>query len=251
MNEPQVTGSAVKQERKPSSRDSVNSSRKRARESEKGRAGSKAAEAGAEEDDEEEDEWDDDEEDEEEDGEEEEPRAGAGREAARPRRSFRLRNWLFLAGAVALVGALFWNTESATETEPGDVVDANITLVTADREDLDCMAAKGVKGYQCGFSSEKKPRTVDEKHKLRPYLTLDRELYLVPGLFLEPAIEGRYKTEPPNKPRNQLKRFTAKCKVKIVGKLSGVRLRWSPGTPWTPKSDDVRVATISNCGIEG
>jgi hypothetical protein len=240
----------VKQERKLSSRDSVNSSKKRARKTEKGRSASKASKTDADEEEEEEDEWDDDDDDDDDD-EEQSPGSEARRDAARPRRSFRLRNWLFLAGAVALVAVLFLNTESGPQAEPGDVVDANITLITADRKDLDCAATEGLKGYRCGFSDEKTPRTVDEKHRLRSYLTLDRELYLIPGLFLEPAIEGRYKTEPPDKPRNQLRRFTAKCKVKIVGELDDVRLRWSPGAPWTPKSNDVRVATVSACGIEG
>jgi hypothetical protein len=255
VHEAQVTETVVKQERRLSSRDSVNS-KKRTRKTEKSRSASKAAKTDADEDEEEEDEWDDaDEDEEEEDDEDEEeersPRSKARRDAARPRRSFRLRNWLFLAGAVALVGVLFLNTESAPKVEPGDVVDANITLVTADRKDLDCVASEGLKGYRCGFSNEKTPRTVDEKHRLRPYLTLDRELYLIPGLFLEPAIQGRYKTEPPDKPRDKLKRFTAKCKVKVIGELDNVRLRWSPGGSWTPKSNDVRVATVSGCGIDG
>ena len=79
----------------------------------------------------------------------------------------------------------------------------------------------------------------------------DRRLYLIPGLFLEPAIAGRYASEPPTgKTRNQLKRFTAKCKIQIVGELDGVKLRWSPGGPWeAPKK--FPVATVSGCKIEG
>lgn len=191
-----------------------------------------------EEDEEEQDEWDD------------EPRQEAARQPAKSRR-FRLRNWLLLGGAVAVVVFFVLNTESGPDVDPGDVLDANITLVTADRNDLDCLAAEGVDAYKCGFATEKTPRAVEERLKLRPFLTLDRQLYLVPGLFLEPAIEARYKAEPPDKPRTQLKRFTAKCKVKIVGELDNVRLRWSPGGQWEPRADDVRVATVSGCGIDG
>ena len=164
---------------------------------------------------------------------------------------FRLRNLLIAAVAVALLASVALTHRHEKSERAGEVLDADITLVTADRKDLDCVASDEVEGYGCGYSDEKTARKLDESKKLRPYMTLDRQMYLIPGLFLEPAIAARYKSEPPDKPRDQLRRFTAKCKVKIVGKLDAVRLRWSPGAPWTPKSDNVRVGTVSGCGIEG
>jgi hypothetical protein len=127
---------------------------------------------------------------------------------------------------------------------------AAITLVTADRTDLDCVAAKGIQGFHCGYSSEITNWQGDEQNKLKPYYTLDRHLYLVPGLFLEPAIAKRYQAELPNKPREQLKRFTANCQIKVIGKLAGVRTHWQANNAWS-NPEDIEVGTISDCKIDG
>jgi hypothetical protein len=127
---------------------------------------------------------------------------------------------------------------------------ADITLVTSDRADVACVSQKGFQGYHCGFSTEIVNWQGDEQNKLAPYYTVDRHLYLIPGLFLEPAIRDRYQSEPPNKPREQLRRFTAHCQIKIVGKLSGVRTHWVANTAWG-NPEDIEVGTVSGCKIEG
>jgi hypothetical protein len=130
----------------------------------------------------------------------------------------------------------------------GASFEGDITLVTADRNDLDCAAKAGVGDYQCAFSDEHTSRTVDERNKLRPFMTTDRRLFLIPGLFFEPAIDARYKTEPPNKPRSQLKRFSAKCEIKVVGMAEDAKARWAPDGEWEPSSK-IPVATVSGCQI--
>ena len=132
----------------------------------------------------------------------------------------------------------------------GSTVTGDLTLVNADRNELDCMAANGLKDYQCGFIDEKQTRQLQENNKLRPFMTVDRQLYLIPGLFLEPSIAQRYNSEPANKPRGELKRFTAKCTIKVVGELAGVKLRWAPDGAWEP-AKKFSVATVSGCKIEG
>jgi hypothetical protein len=127
---------------------------------------------------------------------------------------------------------------------------ADITLVTSDRSDVACVSLKGFQGYYCGFSTEIVNWQGDEQNKLAPYYTVDRHQYLIPGLFLEPAIRARYQSEPPNKPREQLKRFTARCQIKIVGKLAGVRTHWVANTAWG-NPEDIEVGTVSGCKIEG
>jgi hypothetical protein len=79
---------------------------------------------------------------------------------------------------------------------------------------------------------------------------VDRHQYLIPGLFLEPAIRDRYQSELPNKPREQLKRFTAHCQIKIIGKLAGVRTHWQVNTAWG-NPEDIEVGMVSGCKIEG
>ena len=132
----------------------------------------------------------------------------------------------------------------------GSTTTGDLTLVTADRNELECAAANGFQNYHCGFADEKQARQVEERQKLRPFMTVDRQLYLIPGLFLEPAISQRYNSEPPNKPRPELKRFTAKCTIKVVGELDGVKLRWAPEGTWEP-AKKFPIANVSDCKIEG
>ena len=155
-------------------------------------------------------------------------------------------------GAVVIIGAAL-----AMQRTPGDpgatagsTVAADITLITSDRTDVDCSAATGVEPYRCGFSDENMPWHGDEKNKLKPFYTTDRHLYLIPGLFLQPALEARFKAEPPDKPRDLLKRFTAKCTLKIAGKVGGVRVRWMSTGAWS-NPEEVEVATVVDCKVEG
>ena len=90
----------------------------------------------------------------------------------------------------------------------------------------------------------------DEQNKLKPFYTTDRHLYLIPGLFLAPALQERFKSEPSDKPRDMLKRFTAKCNLKIAGKVGGVRVRWLSTGAWS-NPEEVEVATVIDCKVEG
>ena len=154
-------------------------------------------------------------------------------------------------GAVVIIGAAL-----AMQRTPGDpgaqsgTVAADITLITSDRADVDCSAATGIDPYRCGFSDENMPWHGDEKNKLKPFYTTDRHLYLIPGLFLSPALETRFKSEPPDKPRDLLKRFTAKCNLKIAGKVGGVRVRWLATGAWS-NPEEVEIATVIDCKVEG
>jgi 4-amino-4-deoxy-L-arabinose transferase-like glycosyltransferase len=127
---------------------------------------------------------------------------------------------------------------------------ADITLVTADRADLDCAAEASIEGFHCGFASATTPWQADESVRLQPVYTWDRRLYLVPGLFAEPAISARYQTESPDKPRDQLKRFTANCRLRVIGPLARVRTRWEKSGTWSDPQD-IPVGVISGCIIDG
>jgi hypothetical protein len=155
-------------------------------------------------------------------------------------------------GAVVIVGAALamQRTPGSPNSQPGSSVAADITLITSDRADVDCSAAGGVGAYRCGFSDENLPWHGDEQNKLKPYYTADRHLYLVPGLFLQPAVQERFKSELPDKPRDLLKRFTAKCNLKIAGKVGGVRVRWLSTGTWS-NPEEVEVATVVDCKVEG
>ena len=127
---------------------------------------------------------------------------------------------------------------------------ARITLVTSDRRDLDCASPESIHGFRCGFIDENARWPGDDEEKLRPVYTTDRHRYLVPGLFLEPAIRVRYQSELPDTPGEQLRRFTAECQLRVVGKLPGVRTRWLAGSTWSDP-EEIEVGTISDCKVEG
>lgn len=155
-------------------------------------------------------------------------------------------------GAVVVLGTYMALRQSPSILATGSpATAANFTLVTSDRADVDCVAAKAIQGFHCGFSSETTPWQIEEQTKLKPYYTADRHLYLVPGLFLQPAILSRYQGEvPDNKPREQLKRFTARCQIKVIGKLAGVRTHWLANSAWS-NPEEVDVGLVSDCKVEG
>ena len=196
------------------------------------------------------------EEEERDEGEEEESE-DSGRSSSRSEKSGRSQLKLWIAIGVGAVIAVLLVLKPGSSGPGGSKLPAvgstttgDLTLVTADRNELECAAASGFQNYQCGFVDEKQARQVEERQKLRPFMTVDRQLYLIPGLFLEPSISQRYNSEPPNKPRAELKRFTAKCTIKVVGELDGVKLRWAPEGTWEP-AKKFSIATVSDCKIEG
>jgi hypothetical protein len=155
-------------------------------------------------------------------------------------------------GAVVVIGAaLAMQRTPGAPGAPGGTVAADITLITSDRADVDCSAGAGVAAYRCGFSDENMPWHGEEQSMLKPFYTTDRHLYLIPGLFLQSALQERFKSEPPEgKPRDQLKRFTAKCNLKVAGKVGGVRVRWLASGAWS-NPEEVEVATVVDCKVEG
>jgi hypothetical protein len=126
---------------------------------------------------------------------------------------------------------------------------AEITLVTADRADLDCASPDEIEGFRCGFIDPTHRSGTPDRNRLQPVMTLGRHMYLVPGLFDEPSISARYRSELPDKPRDQLKRFTAECHIRVAGKLAGVRTRWLADGAWTDPQE-IDVGVISDCAIQ-
>lgn len=154
---------------------------------------------------------------------------------------------LVIVGLIAL--GYVATRQSAPQGAVGNIVEAAITLITSDRTDVDCAMEASIDGYHCGFTAQDKPFQVDEKNKLQPFFTVERRLLLVPGLFLDPAVEMRFKSEPPTKPREQLARFTARCQVRIQKAVSDVRVRWLSSAPFG-EPGPAEVATIVDCKIE-
>lgn len=132
----------------------------------------------------------------------------------------------------------------------GTVLDLSLTLVTSDRADVACSSSQKFEAYACDFSDDATARHLNEADTLRPYMTVDRRVYLIPGLFLDGNIQRRYQAEPPSVPRDQLRRFTARCKVKVAGRLERFKLRWAASGAWS-EPQDADVVTLVGCEVEG
>ncbi|MFC1642646.1 hypothetical protein ACFL5O_08165 [Myxococcota bacterium] len=140
---------------------------------------------------------------------------------------------MVLVGA-AIVAIPIWNARG-TLPRSGDELEGPITLVASDRDDLDCAWSRSVGQFRCEFESPGRrwgdPPAPDKT--LAPYYTLDRRFFLIPGLFENPSVAARYAQEPPGGvARNRLRRFVARCRLRLVERAKGVQVRWLRAGEW-------------------
>jgi len=161
------------------------------------------------------------------------------------------REWqiVLLAMAFGAVILAFGRGRAFTKT---DVVEVQITLITADRGDLDCGLDQSIQGLSCGFRSDGAAVTPPPalEARLAPYMTPDRRLLLVPGLFEQPALSERYDRErPTSRPKHRLKRFIAKCQMELLTKVPKVKVRFGKRNPWGD-AGDAWVAKPRSCSVQ-
>ena len=220
----------------------------------------------------EEDESEEEEEDEDEDeGDEDEAPAKAaapGKEPVRarplPRRRRKRGNptrniilFVVLVGGLALAFAALGNSRSGpggTAGTPkwkvGQVVDAEITLVTTDHNNLACAMPTDVNGRHCAFSERNKasgkpsdPRQADKL--LQPYTTVDRVQFMASGLWMQPELKAKLDKENFDRPSP---RFSVKCKFHVEGKSKNAFVQWKNGEGWHP-ANDWYTGWVDNCRI--
>lgn len=138
----------------------------------------------------------------------------------------------------------------------GQSIDVAITLVSTDSKALACASSEEIDGRHCELESSSPVKAWSkslskelppEERVLAPYKTTDDVMFLIPGLFSEPALVERLKVDPPVFGIEHA-RFTANCKMRIVGKMSALTVRWAPTGPYYPASN-VFVGTVSGCTI--
>ncbi len=168
------------------------------------------------------------------------------------------------AFAVGLGVYIWWATGDPTnppkppkpDLHEGAEIDAPITLVTADKQDLACASDKEFEGYHCAFKTPEDTwpdldtRDPEQRKKmLVPYMTVDDVMFLIPGLFEQPSVDERYRDELPRaRSRDKLERFTAQCKLKVRKQWEGVMVRWSPKAEWQGPQK-VWIGEVSNCQV--
>ena len=162
----------------------------------------------------------------------------------------RWTEWLVLMIAVGVAWPL-WNWRGNVD-RAGVVVDAPITLLVSDRENLSCALDRLVGPFRCRFRAPGKAwsGSVPTRDLLAPYVTAEHRMYLVPGLFELPALAARYDRESPaNVPPLGLRRFVARCKLRLVERIELFQARWSENGGWG-KQSGAWVAEPIACQVE-
>lgn len=135
--------------------------------------------------------------------------------------------WALVLAALALSVPL-WRMKSRA-LGPGDVVEEPITLVPEDQRKLACMRNRPVGRYSCAYRTRvQRSDTSNAEHVIAPYMTTERALYLVPGLFEQPEVTAFVSRHVEGT------RFTATCKLRLVEVVRDYELRFRDDTPWGP-----------------
>jgi hypothetical protein len=146
------------------------------------------------------------------------------------------------------------------ELQKGQVIDAAITLISADAGRLSCASDTKVGEAHCGFGADTKPWVAKEgeaptkpEDVIAPYMTVDNVLLLIPGLFTQPVLKKRLEDEPPGRyTREEMesRRFTVTCKMKLEQQFEKIKVRWDVGQAWGDRPN-AWFGTVSDCKMTG
>jgi hypothetical protein len=154
--------------------------------------------------------------------------------------------WILIAAVVVAALAL-WSWRGSRGS-----VDGSLTLVTSDRDDLACASEQSFGRYRCEFRAPGVPwpDPPAPADRLVGYYTVEQKLYVIPGLFEQPALSARYAAEEPRKvPRDQRPRFSAACRLKVTDQMRNFQTRWVKNGGWNHQ-DEAPVAIASDCHIQ-
>jgi hypothetical protein len=161
----------------------------------------------------------------------------------------RLEYWLLLAAL--LVAPLLWRARGHG-LEPGSVVDADLTLITADKHDLSCALDLDVAGHRC--RNRAPARAWDgaaPTSRLQPFVTINGTMFLIAELFEQREIAQRYGRElPDRRARSDYRRFTARCRLKLLRWVQSAQVQFGPDAPWAP-APPLWVAEPLSCRVIG
>jgi hypothetical protein len=163
-----------------------------------------------------------------------------------------------LVGGLALAFAALGNSRSGGAAGPsprpkwkeGQVVDAEITLVTTDHRNLACAMKEEIAGRYCEYTERNqksgKPGDVRQNDKLlQPYTTTDRVQFMASGLWMQPELKAKLDKEDFDRPSP---RFSVKCKFHVEGMSKNAFVQWKSGEGWHP-ANDWYTGYVDNCHI--
>lgn len=146
----------------------------------------------------------------------------------------------FLAIAISLSSLAFFRGRPSKHSE---VFSVATTLVPSDIVDLACDAAPAVGGERCAFAGGHPDATL--KHPLRPFVTLDREVILLRGVFESPAVAARVSAA---RRAGSKETLTLDCRVKFLGLLAEAGVRWREGDAFS-RQRELRVGAVKDCQL--
>lgn len=118
----------------------------------------------------------------------------------------------------------------------------DVTLVTADETRLACADDRTFGDAHCEYTKAKAlvpappgaPLDNNRQPLIQPYRTANgNHLLFIAGLWNTPALALRSHQEPAaTRTDKELRRFVARCRLKFVGAMNNVEVRWSPDAKW-------------------
>jgi hypothetical protein len=157
--------------------------------------------------------------------------------------------WIVIAASVVL-GLALWSWRGRVPGR-GSTIEATVSLVTTDRDDLACASGETFGPYRCGFRAPGSPWPTPPARAalLAAYYTVNQQLLVVPGLFEQPAVAARYAAEQPRGlPRDLRPRFIATCRFELLGELRHFQTRWLRTGGWNDQHEGW-VAVPSDCRV--
>jgi hypothetical protein len=150
---------------------------------------------------------------------------------------------VLLTGAVAV--PLFL-ARGSTPYKKGAVREIVVTAVPIDRGRLQCLLPRPIAGHRCAHRDDTTPWSPPpgEHDLIQPFVSVDRQLYLMAGLFDEANVRAAVRR------RTGESRFTARCKSRLLERVTDEKIRFYPTDPWGPEGEPVWVVEVMSCKIE-
>lgn len=142
--------------------------------------------------------------------------------------------------------------------KPGTVHEVDVTLITKDESRLDCSDDRELEGAHCGYKKNRSrwPKAADapiddnNEDVIQPYRSaVGNHLVMIAGLWATPALALRHHQESPRGvAETELKRFVARCRLRFLGTLDNLDVRWGSTAKWYAEKSGV-VARAEWCTI--
>ncbi len=159
-----------------------------------------------------------------------------------------MRDWLLLALCGTLSTAAFFSTGRIPGV--GDQVEIAFTVIPKDQQALGCASEESIAGVRCAYKRPERDASavnVKEDERLAPYVTTDKNLVLLAGVFAHAEVRAEAKKRRKN-PRSD-RRFVLSCEVELLHRVASVPIRFSKGADFQ-NSEEAWVAKTLSCRVE-